>query len=103
MSQLDAEDLLLRKPLPGYAVYTFDGEAEHGELAFSKGQRIHIFCEDFGEGWSIGMLVDANGLECATAAQKLSRGLLPKGFVQVSRVRKRQMVTKYLPTRPVRY
>lgn len=73
---------LLEIPLPGVTLYDFDGDADCGELQIKKGQPVLVFCEDFGEGWSLAMLTEA-GVE-AQPSNGLSRGLLPKGFVEVS-------------------
>lgn len=72
---------LLDVPLPGETLFDFDGQAQYGELCFKKGQPVLVFCEDFGEGWILAMLVK-DGVEFHPETG-LSRGLLPQGFVAV--------------------
>ena len=79
---------ILDIPLEGFTLYQFTGEAHYGELCFDRGQRVLVFCEDMTEGWSLAMLVDDDGrelvLQGTDADGRLTRGLLPQGFVEVS-------------------
>ena len=72
---------LLEVPLPAEALFDFQGDAQYGELHVKKGQPVLVFCEDFGEGWILAMLVK-DGIELHPEIG-LSRGLLPQGFVEV--------------------
>lgn len=83
----DKQREILEEPLEGYATFDFVGEASFGELTFKMDARVLVFCTDMGEGWQLGMLVDAEGNEMPEEDDhgnpRLTRGLIPQGFLEV--------------------
>ena len=43
------------------ALHAFKGEQTYGELSYSAGDRLRIYCEDMGEGWSLAKLLCPQG------------------------------------------
>ena len=89
---IDTERKAVRKPMAWFtaircvrSLFSFHGAAGYGELSYSKGDAVLIFCEDMSEGWSLGMLVDAHGNE--VSGNVLSRGLIARGFYEVHTLR----------------
>lgn len=87
MSGLALPDrVMLEHPLDVEAMYDFHGQASYGELSYAKGDRLRVYCEDMGAGWSLAMLLGEDGLnERATTPGHagITRGLIAQGFYRV--------------------